>query len=220
MLSDDNRKSSEVRKNVVTTTTRRSPADVRNAIVTAAWDLFRQLGVHTTVADVAERLGMSSANIYRFFPTKQALTDAVCASQLAALTETARAAATQPGRARERARAMILALHVAMREQMLHQSRVHEIVDVALKERWPAIDAFVANCAEILAAVIADGQARGAFAPGDPTTLALHTLFACVAVYHPTLIAQRTRLDPSPEDAVDFALRALAAAGERRSERP
>jgi AcrR family transcriptional regulator len=198
---------------------RRSPADVRNDIVSAAWDLFRQLGVHTTVADVAERLGMSSANIYRFFPSKQALTDAVCASQLAALTETARAAATQPGRASERARAMILALRVAMREQMLHQSRVHEIVDVALKERWPAIDAFVANCAETLAAVIADGQTRGEFGSGDPMKLAFHTLFACVAVYHPTLIAQRTDVDPAPEDAVDFVLRALAASGERRNER-
>jgi AcrR family transcriptional regulator len=199
---------------------RRSPGDVRNDIVSAAWDLFRQLGVHTTIADVAERLGMSSANIYRFFPSKQALTDAVCASQLAALTEAARAAANRSGPARERARAMILALHVAMREQMLHQSRVHEIVDVALKERWPAIDAFVANCAEMLAAVIADGQSRGEFGSGDPTKLAFHTLFACAAVYHPTLIAQRTDVDPAPEDAVDFVLRALAVSGERGSAHP
>jgi AcrR family transcriptional regulator len=153
---------------------------------------------------------MSSANIYRFFPSKQALTDAVCASQLAALTEAARAAANRSGPARQRARAMILALHVAMREQMLHEVRVHEIVNVALNERWPAIDAFVANCAEMLAAVIADGQARGEFGSGDPTKLAFHTLFACVAVYHPTLIAQRTDVDPAPEDAVDFVLRALA----------
>ena len=49
----------------MTAAARRSPTDVRNDIVTAAWDLFGQLGVRTTVADVAERLGMSSANIYR-----------------------------------------------------------------------------------------------------------------------------------------------------------
>lgn len=194
----------------MTAAARRSPANVRDDIVTAAWGLFRQLGVHTTIADVAERLGMSSANIYRFFPSKQALTDAVCASQLAALTDVARAAATRPGSARERARAMILALHAAMREQMLHEARVHEIVNVALNERWPAIDAFMADCAEMLAAVIAEGQARSEFAAGDARTLALHTLFACVAVFHPALIAQRTDLDPSPEDAVDFVLRALA----------
>jgi AcrR family transcriptional regulator len=192
-------------------TRRRSPVDVRNAIVSAAWDLFRQLGARTTVADVAERLGMSSANVYRFFPTKQALTDAVCANQLAALAAAARAAAAQPGSARERARAMILALNAAMREQMLNQARVHEIVDVALDERWPAIDAFMADCAAILAAVVVDGQARGEFAAGDPLGLADRTLFACVGVFHPTLIAQRTERDPPPEAVIDFVLRALAA---------
>jgi AcrR family transcriptional regulator len=194
----------------MTAAARRSPTDVRNNIVTAAWDLFRQLGVRTTVADVAERLGMSSANIYRFFPSKQALTDAVCASQLAALTDAVRVAATRPGRACERARAMILALHVAMREQMLHQSRVHEIVDVALKEQWPAIDAFHDGCIEMLAVIIADGQAHGEFGPGDPRRLATHTLFACAAVYHPTLMSQCAERDPAPEAIVDFALRALA----------
>ena len=194
----------------MTASARRSPEQARNDILAVAWELFRQLGVHTTVADVAERLGMSSANIYRFFPSKQALTDAVCASQLAALTDAARVAAAQPGMPSQRARAMILALHAAMREQMLHEARVHEIVNVALNERWPAIDAFIADCAETLAAVIAEGQAREEFATGDARTLAIYTLFACVAVFHPALIAQRRELDPSPEDAVDFVLRALA----------
>jgi AcrR family transcriptional regulator len=193
--------------------TRRSPAEVRSDILAAAWDLFRQLGAHTTVADVAERLSMSSANVYRFFPSKQALTDAVCASQLAALSQAARAAAASPGSARVRARAMILALHEAMCEQMLNETRVHEIVDVALNERWPAIDAFMDDCAATLAAVIADGQADGEFAPGDPRELAVHTLFASVGVYHPALIAQRTETDPSAESAVEFVLRALAAPG-------
>jgi len=195
----------------MTSVARRSPADVRSDILAAAWDLFRQLGARTTVADVAERLGMSSANVYRFFPSKQALTDAVCASQLVALTDAARAAAARPGSARARARAMVLALHGAMREQMLREARVHEIVDLALKEQWPAIDAFMADCAATLAAVVADGQRRGEFALGDPRTLAVHALFACVGVFHPTLIAQHSEHDPSPEDLVDFVLRALAA---------
>jgi AcrR family transcriptional regulator len=199
---------------------RRSPADVRNDIVSAAWDLFRQLGVHTTVADVAERLGMSSANIYRFFPSKQALTDAVCASQLAALTETARAAATQPGPGqgtrpgddprppRRDARADAPSVAGARNRRRRAQGAMagdRRLCRQLRRDRSPL--------------VIADGQARGEFGSGDPMKLAFHTLFACVAVYHPTLIAQRTDVDPAPEDAVDFVLRALAASGERRSER-
>ena len=52
---------------------RRTPEETRCRILAVAWDLFRELGARTTIADIAERLGMSSANVYRFFPSKQAL---------------------------------------------------------------------------------------------------------------------------------------------------
>jgi len=52
---------------------RRSSDDTRPGFFATAWDLFRQLGARTTIADVAEKLGMSSANIYRFYASKQAL---------------------------------------------------------------------------------------------------------------------------------------------------
>jgi len=191
---------------------RRSPADVRSDILAAAWDLFRQLGVRATIADVAERLGMSSANIYRFFPSKQALTDAICANQLAALTEAARVAAAGPGGAGQRIRATILALNAGMVQQMLHEARMHEVVDLALNEHWPAVDAFYTRCVDIVAALVADGQALGEFGPGEPRALARRTFAACVAAYHPTLIAKAADLNApaSPEELVDFALRALA----------
>ena len=44
----------------------------RQAIAAVAEDLFRTVGYHkTTLADIASRLGMSPANIYRFFRSKQ-----------------------------------------------------------------------------------------------------------------------------------------------------
>ena len=54
---------------------RRTPEETRAEILAAAWDLFRELGARATIADIAEKLGMSSANVYRFFPSKQALTE-------------------------------------------------------------------------------------------------------------------------------------------------
>ena len=137
---------------------RRSPANVRGDILVAAWGLFRQLGVRATIADVAAQLGMSSANIYRFFASKQALTDAVCANQLAALIGAAHAAAKRPGAAGERIRATILALRGGMIEQMLHEARLQEVVDLALNEHWPAIDVFYTQCVDIVAALVAEGS--------------------------------------------------------------
>jgi AcrR family transcriptional regulator len=191
---------------------RRTPEETRDEILSVAWDLFRELGVRTTVADIAARLGMSSANVYRFFPSKQALSEAICANQLAALIEAVRAAGAAPGDASGRLSAMLLTLHRQMRDQMLHQSRVHEIVDVALKEKWPAIDAFHESLAALVAALVAEGQAGGEFGPGDPGLLGMQTLLACAAIYHPTLIAQcpEDEMGVRTEEIVAFALRALA----------
>jgi AcrR family transcriptional regulator len=190
---------------------RRTPDDVRKEILANAWELFRQLGARATIADVASRLGMSSANVYRFFASKQALTDAVCANQLAALIETVRTAAERPGAARDRIKAALLALHFGMREQMLHESRVQEIVDAALSEHWPAIGAFHVRCVDMVAALVAEGQSNGEFTAGDPRAIAIQILLACTAIHHPTLIAYCEKLDPpvSPDRVADFALRAL-----------
>ena len=47
------------------------PEDTRARIMETAETLFRRLGyAKTTVADIASELGMSPANVYRFFPSK------------------------------------------------------------------------------------------------------------------------------------------------------
>ncbi len=191
---------------------RRGPEETRARILEVAWDLFRQLGARTTIADVADKLGMSSANIYRFYASRQALCEAICASQLGAMTARAREIAEEKRSASARIRAILIMLHHAMRDQMLNESRVHEIVDIAIRESWPSIDAFQTETAAIVAELVAEGQARGEFAAGDPFRLAAHTLCACVAVQHPNLIAHKMEasLALPAEAVVDFALRALA----------
>jgi AcrR family transcriptional regulator len=191
---------------------RRPPEETRHEILAVAWNLFRELGARVTIADIAEKLGMSSANIYRFFPSKQALSEAICANQLGALIDAAQAASQGRGSASQRIRAMLATLHGGMRDQMLNQSRVHEIVAVALEEKWPAIDDFHQRFAKMAAEFVAEGQAHGEFGPGDPAQLGMQTLRACMAIYHPTLIAQCPEPDMGSrtEETIAFALRALA----------
>ena len=194
---------------------RRSPDETRARILEVAWELFRQLGARTTIADVADRLGMSSANVYRFYPSKQALCEAVASSQLAAMTAAAREIASGPGSAAERFNAVQLMMYHCMRDQMVNQSRVHEIVDIAMTECWPAIDAFKHDCAAIIAELVVEGQARGEFGPGDPLLLATQALCACACIHHPQLIAQHgdSPVSLPPEAVVEFALRALTHPG-------
>jgi AcrR family transcriptional regulator len=191
---------------------RRTREEIRDEILSVAWNLFRELGARTTVADIADKLGMSSANVYRFFPSKQALMEAICTNQLGALIDAASASAAAPGAASERLRAMLTTLHQRMRDQMTNQSRVHEIVDVALHEKWPSIETFHEGCATLAAGLVAEGQASGEFGPGDPATLGMQTLLACAVIYHPTLIAQcpEAEMGVRTEEVIAFALRALA----------
>jgi len=189
---------------------RRTPDETRQCILVAAWDLFRQVGFRkTTVADIAGALGMSSANIYRFFPSKDALTEAICRNQLDLLVESARAAAAGPGGAAERVGAVLMALYCNLRDQMTNHQRVYEVVTVALEEEWPAIDRFLDACKAIVADLVAQGQASGEFGPGDPAMLGELTMAASAAIHHPTLIAHCSG-DEEAEALVSFAIRALA----------
>ena len=200
-------------------TARRAPDDVRHRILAAAWEVAGQLGVHATIADVAGRLGMSSGNVYRFFPSKQALSDAVCSNQLSKLTDAVRVAAEGSSQPIERVRAALLAMHTGMREQMLNQARVQEIVDAAFRQHWPAIHGFRERGVDMIARLVAEGQARGDFVSGDPRWLADQLLLACASIHHPTLIAHGALRDPPvrAEDVVDFALSALTLRSEKQS---
>ena len=51
----------------------------RARILEAAEEQFRRAGHHrTSVADIAAGLGMSPANIYRFFPSRDAINESIC----------------------------------------------------------------------------------------------------------------------------------------------
>ena len=64
----------------------RGPAEHerREQIIRAADEHFRHYGyAKTTVADLAKAIGVSAAYVYRFFESKQAIGEAVCAMTLA-----------------------------------------------------------------------------------------------------------------------------------------
>ncbi|NKF33106.1 helix-turn-helix transcriptional regulator, partial [Pseudomonas sp. BGM005] len=74
-------------------------------ILDAAERLFRHYGYSkTTVADIARDLGMSPANIYRFFASKVEIHQALCGRMLATAYQIAYDIRHQPISASERLR--------------------------------------------------------------------------------------------------------------------
>jgi AcrR family transcriptional regulator len=191
--------------------------ETRERILVAAEEFFRRIGYYkTTVGDIAEALGMSSANIYRFFPSKMAINEALCGKLLSALLEDAERIARGHGSASERVSKLLMTLHRHHREQMTNHERVHEMVTVAMEEDWASIEVFIHACKRLVGELVAEGQASGEFGPGDPAMLGELAFGACAGVLHPVLITKCARegrsgeeIDALAQGLVAFALHSL-----------
>ncbi len=188
--------------------------DARRRILDEAERLFRHYGyTKTTVADIARELGMSPANVYRFFASKAAIHEALADRMVAEREIAALQIARLPIPASERLRMFIVESHKATVATMLDQEKVHEMVSVALEEQWPVIERHLDRLNGILAMIIKEGMASGEFARRDPDQAARCFQACCISVCHPQVVAQCMAKPSraSPEELADFAIRALKA---------
>lgn len=188
--------------------------DGHHRILDAAEALFRHYGyAKTTVADIAKDLGMSPANIYRFFASKAEIHQALCARMLQQSLTIAEDSAKMPMSAEERLRHYSLAHFRFTVDMMLVEQRVHEMVLVAIEREWTVIDLFIDKIQDVVATIIADGMEKGEFRKGDPAAAARAFGGATVALHHPQLVAQCVGKPNrvTPEELTEFAIRALKA---------
>ena len=117
---------------------RTKPDDTRARIVETAEVLFRRLGfAKTAVADIAAELHMSPANVYRFFPSKNAIVQAICQRCLSEVEEKAWAIARSQGASRSSASSGWCSKpRPITRKIMLTEQRVNDIVLVAIELNW------------------------------------------------------------------------------------
>src|ERR1700757_2842242 len=100
------------------------PDDTRARIMDMAEALFRRLGfAKTAVADIAAELKMSPANVYRFFPSKSAIVEAICQRCLGELEDRAWAVARSRGSAGERIERVVLEILSYHKENNVTEQR-------------------------------------------------------------------------------------------------
>lgn len=181
-------------------------------ILDAAERLFRHYGyAKTNVADIARDLGMSPANIYRFFASKTEIHQAVCGRMLAASYKQAYDISRLPISASERLRRYVHGQHQMTLDVMLDEHKVHEMVIVAIERDWHVIEKHVDRIHELVAIIIRDGIAAGEFAEQDAEAASRCFGAATVTLCHPQMVAQCLAKEnrASPEELVEFAIRAL-----------
>lgn len=190
------------------------PDDTRARIIETAEALFRRMGfAKTAVADIASELGMSPANIYRFFSSKHAIVEAICQRCLAELEEQAWAVARSPGSASQRIEQLVVAVVNYHKDNLLTERRVYDMVLVAIEHSWDVIRAHKEVMRSITERMLREGIAAGEFEPVDPHETAKLILRSLVVFMHPVLIAKCLQdgedLETEPRAAVRFLLRSI-----------
>jgi len=186
--------------------------DTRERILVVAERLFREIGYQkTTVADIAKVLRMSPANIYRFFDSKKAIHEGVARALMGEVEASAKAIAATPGPAARRLRELIVTINRMNSERYIGDSKLHEMVEIAMQESWNVCVAHMEVITSTIAEVIAQGAASGEFEAPDVPLAAICTCTAMIRFFHPQMIAQcADKPGPSIDQAVDFVLAALA----------
>jgi AcrR family transcriptional regulator len=196
------------------TTQAQREGENRCKIIATAERLFREIGYQkTTVADIARALGMSPANVYRFFGAKSEINQAVARQMMSEVEEAARKIAQGPGSAAERLRALVTTNEAMNEARYVTDRKLHDMVEAALNENWPIINEHIDKIDRALESVIASGMSLGEFAQGDPRLAARLVHTACIRYCHPRLLVEcAEHAEPSSKQMIEFCIKALRSA--------
>ncbi len=168
-----------------------------------------------TVTRVAEEAGMAHSNVYRYFPSKVALIDALTAEWLQPLEDQLAAAADAPDPAPDKLERMILAVHHAYRESLRRDPPGFEAFVTAFSENRGVARRHRARLRMLVDRVVDEGLSAGAFQQRDRTAAVTLVLDASYRFVHPAAVwldrdqpdLERRRLDRVLEAAIGHLTR-------------
>ena len=132
--------------------------EARGRILEAAEEQFRRVGYHrTSVADIAAQLGMSPANIYRFFPSRDAINESICGRVVNEVADVASAIARTNAPATEKLGQLLAAVHHHNKMMLVKARPMHELIVAATQESWPIIKAHIERMGTIFEAIMREG---------------------------------------------------------------
>lgn len=158
----------------------RGPLDhsVREQIVEAAFEHFGHYGYEkTTVAELAKSIGFSKAYIYKFFDSKQAIGEVICANRLALIMTAVETAIADAPSASEKMRRLFRALTEAGSELFFHDRKLYDIAAVAARDKWPSTERYTESLMKLIESIIVEGRQSGEFerkTPLDEVTYAIY----------------------------------------------
>jgi len=187
----------------------RAIVDTRREIIETAKTLLRRFGDDKmTVVDIARAMGMSHANVYRFFKNKSEILDAIIDEWLEKLELFVEEIARRPSSAAARIEAVVLELHRRRKQKLLKDAAFFEtyrrVVELrpefALKRRE--------KIRKVFERLIVEGVHSGEFATVDAVAASTVLKDATSLFLHPFLIptTMKERTDARARTVVRFIL--------------
>lgn len=193
----------------------RGPGDhaIREQIVDAAEAHFSRYGYNkTTVSDLAKAVGFSKAYVYKFFDSKHAIGQAICAKTLEGLLTQAQEAVQLADTATEKMRRFFNAIVTSSAELFFDDQKLYEIATHSVVEKWPSCVAYCTALEQIVREIVLEGRASGEFERKTPLDETARAIMKAMESFHNPVMLQYKldSLPDGPTEVVNLILRSLA----------
>ncbi|MBE8987748.1 TetR family transcriptional regulator [Nostoc sp. LEGE 12450] len=155
-------------------------------ILDAAEEVLCRYGLaKATVVDVARFLEVSHGTIYRHFPSKAALRDAVAERWLHRVSIPLAAIAEEQGSAVERLHRWFEQLMILKRQKVLDEPELFATYSAIAQEARGVVQAHIVELVNQVAAIVESGISSNEFRVTDPQAAAKAVFQATVRFHHP-----------------------------------
>jgi len=193
-------------------------------IIETAESLFRQVGyVKTTVTDIAKALGMSQANIYRYFPSKASINEAICDRLVHNIEAQCWESLVRDGSSTERLKRFILEYHRTVKNNIINEKCLYDMVAVAMSEHWVVVQGHSNRIRDLLRIIIEQGISSGEFRTVNSSKMAKVVHESLAVFVYPSLLEHeindeengnsQDNLDEDLDQLLDLILHGLSAVG-------
>ena len=179
----------------------------------AATEHFSHYGYEkTTVSDLAKAIGFSKAYIYKFFESKQAIGEAICANCLHEIETEVRAAVAETELPSEKLRRLFKGFTEATLRLLFRDRKLYEIAASAATERWPAVVAYEERVQALLKEILQEGRQSGDFERKTPLDETAAAIYLVMRPYFNPLLLQHSfdYTDEAPGQLSGLVLRSLS----------